>query len=164
MHELGWIEGRTVAIEYRWSEGRPERVGEFAAEFVQQKVDVIVTYGGAVATLKQATTSIPIVFALAVDPLGIGLVANLSRPGGNVTGFSLQQAETASKRLALLREVVPGLRRLAIMFDSSYPASVQERGNVCSAHARRGGHATGDTTKGRYCVRVRCYQRPRKRG
>ena len=119
LRELGWIEGRTVAFEYRWSEGRPERVAEFAAEFVQQKVDVIVTYGGAAAKLKEATTSIPIVFALAVDPLGIGLVANLSRPGGNVTGFSLQQAESASKRLELLREIVPSLRQLAIMLDST---------------------------------------------
>jgi putative tryptophan/tyrosine transport system substrate-binding protein len=133
LRELGWIEGKTIAFEYRWSEGRPERVAEFGAEFVQQKVDVIVTYGGAVATLKQATTSIPIVFALAVDPLGIGLVANLSRPGGNVTGFSLQQAESASKRLALLREIVPSLRRLAIIFDASYPASVQEGVNVQAA-------------------------------
>ena len=133
LRELGWIEGRTVAFEYRWSEGRPERVAEFAAEFVQQKVDVIVTYGGAAAKLKEATTSIPIVFALAVDPLGIGLVANLSRPGGNVTGFSLQQAESASKRLELLREIVPSLRQLAIMLDSTYAASVQEGINVQAA-------------------------------
>jgi len=126
LRQLGWIEDRTVAIEYRWSEGRPERVAQFAAEFAQQKVDVIVTYGGAVTILKQMTTSIPIVFALAADPLGIGLVANLSRPGGNVTGLSLQQAESASKRLALLREVVPSLRGLAIMFDAAYPASVRE--------------------------------------
>ena len=87
--QLGWIEGRTVAIEYRWSEGRPERVAEIAAEFVQQKVDVIVTYGGAVATVKQATASIPIVFAIAGDPVGSGFVANLAHPGGNVTGMSL---------------------------------------------------------------------------
>ena len=130
LRQLGWMEDRTVAIEYRWSEGRPERVAQFAAEFAQQKVDVIVTYGGAVTILKQATTSIPIVFALAVDPLGIGLVANLSRPGGNVTGLSLQQAESASKRLALLREVVPSLRGLAVMFDAAYPASVRETANV----------------------------------
>ncbi len=90
LRELGWIEGRTVAIEYRWSEGRPERVAEIAAEFVRQKVDVIVTFGGAVATLKQATASIPIVFAIATDPIGSGLVASLSRPGGNVTGLSIQ--------------------------------------------------------------------------
>jgi putative ABC transport system substrate-binding protein len=135
LRELGWIEGRTVAIEYRWSEGRRERVAEFAAEFVQQKIDVIVTYGGAVSGVKQATTSIPIVFALAIDPLGIGLVTNLSRPGGNVTGLSMQQAEIASKRLALLREVVPNLRRLAIMFDAGYPASVRETTNVeATAH------------------------------
>src|SRR5580658_6769793 len=81
LHELGWIDGRTVAIEYRWSEGRPERVPEIAAELVRQKVDVVVTYGGAVTALKRATTSIPIVFAIAIDPVGIGLVDSLSRPG-----------------------------------------------------------------------------------
>jgi putative ABC transport system substrate-binding protein len=85
--ELGWIEGRTIAIETRWPEGRPERVAEIAAEFVRQKVDVIVAYGGAVATVKQATASIPIVFPIAQEPLGIGLVTNLSHPGGNVHGI-----------------------------------------------------------------------------
>jgi putative tryptophan/tyrosine transport system substrate-binding protein len=130
LRELGWIEGRTVSIEYRKSEGRPERVAEIAAEFVQLKIDVIVTYGGAVAILKQATASIPIVFALAADPIGSGLVASLSRPGGNVTGFSLLQPDVAGKRLELLRQLVPGLRRLAIMFDADYPASVREMGNV----------------------------------
>ena len=130
LRELGWIKGRTVAIEYRFSEGRSNRVSEVAAEFVQQKADVIVTYGGAVPTFKQATASIPIVFAIAVDPLGMGLVANLTRPGGNVTGLSMQQNETTSKRLELLREVVPGLRRLAIMFDGGYRASVGEKGEV----------------------------------
>ena len=136
LRQLGWIEGRTVAIEYRWSEGRPERVGEFAAEFVQQKVDVIVTYGGAVATLKQATASIPIVFAVATDPLGSGLVASLARPGGNVTGLSLEASDIASKRLELLREAVPRLRRLAIMFDADYAATVREMDEAQSA-ARR---------------------------
>jgi len=128
--ELGWVEGRTVAIERRWSEGRAERVAEIAAELVQQKVDVIVTIGGAVATVKRATTSIPIVFAIALDPLGIGLVASLSHPGGNVTGLSLQAAEVASKRLELLREIVPGLSRLAILFDANYPASTREADDV----------------------------------
>ena len=128
--ELGWIEGRTVTIAVRWSEGRPERVAEIATEFVRQKLDVIVTYGGAVATLKKATTSIPIVFAIAVDPIGSGLVASLSRPGGSVTGLSLQAADTAGKRLELLREVVPSLHRLAIMFDAAYPATILEMGNV----------------------------------
>jgi putative tryptophan/tyrosine transport system substrate-binding protein len=131
--ELGWIKGRTIAIEYRWSEGRPERVAEFAAEFVQQKVDVILTYGGAVATLKQVTASIPIVFAVATDPLGSGLVASLARPGGNVTGLSLQASDVAGKRFELFREAVPRLRQLAIMFDAGYPATVREMDGAQSA-------------------------------
>jgi putative tryptophan/tyrosine transport system substrate-binding protein len=130
LRELGWVEGRTVAIEYRWSEGRPERAAEIATEFVQQKVDVIVTYGGAVATVKQATASIPIVFPLAVDPLGSGFIASLARPGGNVTGLSLQASDAAGKRLELLRDVVPKLRRLGILFDAGYAAAVQEKGEV----------------------------------
>jgi putative ABC transport system substrate-binding protein len=127
IHELGWAEGRDVAIAYRWTEGVPEAVTEIARELVQRKVDVIVTYGGAVSTLKQVTTSIPIVFAIAVDPLGIGLVASLSHPGANVTGLSVQSTDLASKRLELLREVVPRLHRLAIIFDVGYPAAA--RGN-----------------------------------
>jgi putative tryptophan/tyrosine transport system substrate-binding protein len=123
MGELGWIAGRNIAIEYRWSEGRQAAVAEIAAEFVRQKVDIIVTYGGAVTILKQAT-SIPIVFAIAVDPVGIGLVASLSHPGGNVTGLSIQTTDLAGKRLELYRELVPGLRRLAIIFDAGYPAAV----------------------------------------
>jgi putative tryptophan/tyrosine transport system substrate-binding protein len=133
LHELGWIEGRTIAIEYRWSEGRPERVAEVAAEFVRQKVDIIVTHGGAVAALKQATSDIPIVFAIAVDPVGGGLVANLSSPGGNVTGLSLQLSDIAGKRLELLREAVPGLRRLAILFDAGYPGSLKESSEAQTA-------------------------------
>jgi putative tryptophan/tyrosine transport system substrate-binding protein len=133
LSQLGWIEGRTIAIEYRWSEGRPERVAEIAAEFARQKVDIIVTYGGAVATLKQATAVIPIVFAIAGDPVGSGFVESLARPGGNVTGMSLQQNDIASKRLELLRDVVPNLRRLAIMFNSDYPSSVRETGEVQTA-------------------------------
>jgi len=130
LRELGWIEGRTVAVEYRWADGRPERVAEIAAEFVRRKVDIIVTYGEAVTPLKQATSSIPIVFAVAIDPVGIGLVASLARPGGNVTGLSVQQTEITGKRIELLRAVVPGLQRLAILFDAGYPASVLEAGNV----------------------------------
>jgi putative ABC transport system substrate-binding protein len=124
MGELGWIAGRNIAIEYRWSEGRQAPVAEIAAEFVRQKVDVIVTYGGAVTVLKQATASIPIVFAIAVDPVGIGLVASLSHPGGNVTGLSIQTTDLAGKRLELLRQLVPDLRRLAIIFDEGYPGAV----------------------------------------
>jgi putative ABC transport system substrate-binding protein len=88
MRELGWIDGQTVAIEYRWAEGHTEQFRKIADEFVRLKVDVIVTVGGAVAATKQATSTIPIVFAIAVDPVGSGLVASLARPGGNVTGLS----------------------------------------------------------------------------
>ncbi|MGC1825098.1 MAG: ABC transporter substrate-binding protein [Pseudolabrys sp.] len=124
MRELGWIEGRTIAIEYRWSEGRPERYAEIAGEFVRLKVDAIVTVGSAVPIVKQATTTIPIVFAVGIDPVGSGLVASLAKPGGNVTGLSLQANDLAGKRLELLRQVVPQLRRLAIMFNAgnSQPA------------------------------------------
>jgi putative tryptophan/tyrosine transport system substrate-binding protein len=108
----------------------PERVAEIAAEFVRQKVDVIVTYGGAVTVLKQSTPVIPIVFAVAIDPTGGGLVADLSRPGGNVTGLSLQATEMAGKRLDLLREALLHLRRLAIISDAGYPAARQEMGEV----------------------------------
>src|SRR5271170_4811161 len=126
LRELGWIEGRTIAIEYRWSEGRPERYAEIAAEFVRLKVDVIVTVGTAVPTVKQATSDIPIVFAVAIDPIGNGLVASLARPGGNVTGLSIQAGELAGKRIELLREVVPQLHRLAIIFDAGNTQPVLE--------------------------------------
>ena len=134
LRELGWIEGSTVAIEYRWAEARPERYAEIAAEFVRLKVDVIVTVGAAVLAAKQATSVIPIVFAAANDPLGTGLLASLARPGGNVTGLSSSLgADLAGKRVELLREVVPGLRRLAIMSNAGYPAAVLELGEAESA-------------------------------
>jgi len=126
LRELGWIEGRTVAIEYRWAEGHPERFAEIATEFVGLKVDVIVTRGGAVLAAKQATSVIPIVFAAAGDPVGGGLVASLARPGGNITGLSVQAPDLAGKRLELLREVFPDLRRLAIMGNVDYAATVLE--------------------------------------
>jgi putative tryptophan/tyrosine transport system substrate-binding protein len=126
MRELGWIEGRTIAIEYRWSEGRPERYAEIAAEFVRMKVDAIVTVGTAVPIVKQATAIIPIVFAVGIDPVANGLVASLARPGGNVTGLSIQAAELAGKRLELLREVVPHFHRLAIIFDAGNTQPVLE--------------------------------------
>jgi putative ABC transport system substrate-binding protein len=121
LRELGWIEGRTVAIEYRWAEGHSERFPEIAAELVRLKVDVIVTTGGAVLAAKQATTVIPIVFAVAADPVVSGMVTSLARPGGNVTGLALQSPDVAGKRLELLREVIPGLRRLAILANIGYP-------------------------------------------
>ena len=136
LRELGWVEGRTVAIEYRWSEGRSERYAEIAAEFVRLKVDVILTVGSAVPSVKQATTVIPIVFAVAIDPVGSGLVASLAKPGGNVTGLSIQANELAGKRLELLREVMPALRRLAIMFNADNTQPVLEMGET-QAEARR---------------------------
>jgi putative tryptophan/tyrosine transport system substrate-binding protein len=134
LRELGWLEGRDVAIEYRWAEGRDERAAEIAAEFVRRKVDVIVTSGtGMVLAAKQATSVIPIVFAAAGDPVGTGLVASLARPGGNVSGLSSQTAETAGKRLELLREIVPGLRRLAILANVSNPLAVLDMREVQGA-------------------------------
>jgi ABC-type uncharacterized transport system substrate-binding protein len=134
LHELGWNEGRTIAIEYRWAEGREERFAELAAELVRLKVDVIVTSGTpAVMASKQATSVIPIVFATAGDPVGNNLVASLARPGGNVTGLSILAADLAGKRLELLREVVPGLRRLAIMGNVGNPFTVLEMGEVQAA-------------------------------
>jgi ABC-type uncharacterized transport system substrate-binding protein len=129
--ELGWIDGRTVAIEYRWAEARTERYTEIAAELVKLKVDVIVTWASApVLAAKQSTALIPIVFAAQMDPVGAGVVASLARPGGNVTGMSIQQTDTAGKRLELLREVVPNLGRLAIMANVGAPGAILEMREV----------------------------------
>jgi putative ABC transport system substrate-binding protein len=130
MRELGWIEGRNLAIEHRWAEGRSERFAEIAAEFVRLKVDVIVTGGSATLAAMQATSTIPIVFAVGTDPVGAGYVASLARPGGNATGLSQQRTETAGKRLEILREVVPGIRRLAIMANVGNPSTVLEMREV----------------------------------
>jgi putative tryptophan/tyrosine transport system substrate-binding protein len=130
LHDLGWIEGRTTIIDYRWAEGRTERYAEIAAEFVRLKVDVIVTVGGAVAAAKQATATIPIVFAYAGDPVGSGMVASLAKPGGNVTGLSVQSTDLAGKRLEILREIFPDVRRLAIIGNVEYAATVLEMGEA----------------------------------
>jgi ABC-type uncharacterized transport system substrate-binding protein len=133
LRELGWIEGRTVAIEVRWAEGHFDRFADIAAEFIRLKVDVIVTAGPPVFAAKQATSVIPIVFATVADPLGSGLVASLARPGGNVTGLSLTSPDLAGKRLELLREAVAGLRRLAVMANGDYPPAVRELEEVEAA-------------------------------
>jgi ABC-type uncharacterized transport system substrate-binding protein len=130
LRELGWIEGRTVAIEYRWAEGRNERYADIAAEFVRLKVDVAAT--------KQVTSTIPIVFAIAVDPLGSGMVDSLARPGGNATGLSVQSTELAGKRLEILREALPNLQRLAIIGDVGYASSVLEMSEVQAAARKVG--------------------------
>jgi putative tryptophan/tyrosine transport system substrate-binding protein len=138
LRTLGWIEDRTVRIEYRWSNGSPDRIAEIAADFVRLNVDVILTDGPAVTTLERTTASIPIIFALASDPVGGGLVASLARPGGNVTGLSLESTDLAGKRAELLREVVPHLRRLAILVDVGFAQSLLELGAV-QAMARTSG-------------------------
>ena len=134
LRELGWVEGRNVAIEYRWAEGRSQRATELAAELVHRKVDIMVMNGTPqVLAAKQATSTIPVVFVGLGDPVGTGVVAGLARPGSNLTGLSLQQTDTATKRLELLREVVPGLRRLAILAHVGSPNAVLDMGEVQAA-------------------------------
>ena len=134
LRELGWTEGGTVVMEVRWAEGLTERFAEIATEFVQLKVDAIVAAGtSAIIAAKQATSAVPIVFVGAGDPLGTGLVASLARPGGNLTGLSGQTTDTVGKRVELLREAVPGLRRLAIMWNADNPTNVLEMREVLTA-------------------------------
>ena len=134
LREHGWIDGRNIAIEYRWVEGREERFAEVAAELVRLKVDVIVTSGTpAVMALKQATAVIPIIFATAGDPVGNKLVASLARPGGNVTGLATLAADLAAKRIEILRELIPGLHRLAVMGNVGNPFTVLELAEVQAA-------------------------------
>ena len=131
LHELGWIEGRTIAIEYRWAEGRNEHLAEIADEFVRLKVDVIVTSATpTTVAVKKATSSIPIVFASVGDPIGAGLVASLARPGANVTGLSLQMSDTAGKRLGIMREVSARLRHVAIMANGDNAYMLRGSGNA----------------------------------
>jgi len=133
LHELGWVEGRTMSIEYRWAEGHSDRYAEITAEFVQLKVDVIVTAGSAALAAKKVTSAVPIVFTIAADPLGDGMVASLARPGGNVTGLSTQAVDAASKRLELLREIIPSLRRFALLAEAGNFGTVLEQRKVQAA-------------------------------
>jgi putative ABC transport system substrate-binding protein len=133
LRELGWIEGRTIAIEYRWADGRADRLPELAAELVRLNASVIVTTGTGVPSLKQATSVIPIVFTIANDPVGGGLVTSLSRPGGNATGLSQLAADLGGKRVEILREVVPSLRRLAILYNAGNAVTASEMRQVQEA-------------------------------
>src|SRR3954452_1433151 len=129
--ELGWVDGRNVVIEFRWAEARAERYNEIATEFANRSVDVIVTWASApVLAAKRATTTIPIVFAAQMDPVGAGVVASLAKPGGNVTGVSIQQTDTAGKRIEFLREMVPKLARLGVMANSGAPGAMIEMHEV----------------------------------
>jgi len=125
LRELGWIEGRNVTIEVRWADGRTERFAE--------RVDVILTSGAAIAAAREATSVIPIVFTLARDPVASGVVTSLARPGGNVTGLSAQSTELVGKRLELLREIIPSLRQLAVMYNTSNPNVALEAREVQAA-------------------------------
>jgi putative tryptophan/tyrosine transport system substrate-binding protein len=131
LRELGWTDGRTVAIEYRWAEGHSERLTEIAADLVREKVDVIVPAGTpAIAAAKQATSVIPIVFAADGDPVGTGLVASLAHPGGNITGMSMENTDTGTKRLELLRKTVPIIHRLAVLANVGFPDAVLDMRHV----------------------------------
>jgi putative ABC transport system substrate-binding protein len=138
LRELGWIEGRTLTIEYRWAEGRNERMAEYAAEFVGLKVDVIVTSAGGANAARQATSVIPIVFAAYGDPVASGLIASLARPGGNVTGLTIQPTDLTGKRLDLLREIVPGFRRLSIMGNVANTGFGKEQAELQTAASNSG--------------------------
>jgi putative ABC transport system substrate-binding protein len=133
LQELGWVEGRTIAIEYRWAEGHSERYAEIVTEFVRLKVDVIVSVSSAALVAKRVTSTIPIVFTVAADPLGDGMVASLARPGGNVTGLSSQAADVTGKRLEFFREAIPGLRRFAVLAQVGNLGNVLEQSQVQAA-------------------------------
>jgi ABC-type uncharacterized transport system substrate-binding protein len=126
LRELGWIEGRNILIEQRWADNRFERFSEIANDLVRLKVDVILTTGSVALAIKQETAAIPVVFAVDADPVGRGLVASLARPGGNITGLSVQSVELVGKRLELLREIMPEARRLGVLVNAGFSGSMQE--------------------------------------
>jgi ABC-type uncharacterized transport system substrate-binding protein len=131
LRELGWVDGRTMAVEARWAEGRAERYGEIAAEFVRLKVAVIVAMGTPpTVAAKEATSAVPIVFVAVNDPVGTGLVASLARPGGNITGLANQHSDLAGKRIELLREIVPNFHRLSVLGNIANPANLLEMDSV----------------------------------
>src|SRR5215468_5249402 len=139
LRELGYIENRTFTVEYRWSEGRNERYAAMADGLAGLNVDVIVALGTpAIVAAKKATAIIPIVFPIASDPIGDGLVASLARPGGNATGLSTQQPDLAGKRLEILREIVPGLSRLAVLVNGQNPLAILNVGEVQAAGPKLG--------------------------
>jgi putative ABC transport system substrate-binding protein len=134
LRELGWIEGRTITIEYRWADGRFDRSPEVMADFVRRNVDIIVTHANPnILAAKRATSVIPIVFPTSGDPVANGIVASLSRPGGNLTGLSLLTSDLVGKRLELLREVLPGMRRLTTLANVGYASAVLEAEEVQTA-------------------------------
>src|ERR1700730_1126656 len=140
LNEAGFVEGRNVAIEYRWGEGRADRVPALAAELVQRKVDVIVATGGAHNAVKAATSSIPIVCTIGGDPVKSGLVASINRPGGNLTGASVLSSEMEGKRLELLRELVPTATLIGLLVDPSFEATADQISLIEAAAGEKGWH------------------------
>jgi putative ABC transport system substrate-binding protein len=128
LREHGWVENENLVFVFRYSEGRPERYSRLAAELVALKPDLIATGLGepAIRAVKEATATIPIVMAVASDPVGSGLVASLARPGGNVTGLSILAPAVGGKRLQLLREAVPKVSRVAVLWNAAYPSKEHE--------------------------------------
>src|SRR6516165_11114862 len=152
LRELGWIEDRNIKIDVRWAEGRSDRSAEIAADLVRLGVDVIATYSTEhTQIVKQVTSTIPIVFALAADPVRSGLVASLAHPGGNLTGLSAQNVDLTGKRFELLREIVPGLRRLAVLFNGNNPTSTIEIDIVRTAANPARGALANDLPHSRIC-------------
>jgi putative tryptophan/tyrosine transport system substrate-binding protein len=138
LKEAGYVEGHNVAIEYRWDEGQYERLPALAAELVQRQVAVIAAAGGTPSALaaKAATSTIPIVFETATDPIMLGLVASLSRPGGNLTGVTNQNVEVGPKRLAILRELLPTATAIAVLVNQTGPALTEQSLNGLQPAAR----------------------------
>ena len=140
LRDLGYEEGKHIVLEYRFAEGQYERLPALAAELVRLPVDVLVTAGPGTLAAKQATATIPIVFTVFADPVAEGLVASLARPGGNVTGLSMMSQDLAAKRLELLTAVVPGLRRIAILWNPARPAQALQIQELQTAAAQGGLH------------------------
>src|SRR5215510_1852959 len=125
LRELGYVEGQNIVLEYRWTEGRIERLPDLAADLVRRKVDIIVASSQGAVAAQQATTAIPIVMPIITDPVRLGLVASLARPGGNATGFATQNDELPGKWLQLVKETLPKVSRVAVLFQPTYDGGVQ---------------------------------------
>ena len=135
LRELGYVEGRNIIVEYRWTEGRTERLPGLAADLVRLKVEVIVASSQGAVAAKQATTAIPIVMPIITDPVRLGLVASLAKPGGNATGFATQNDELPGKWIELVKETLPKVSRVAVLFHPTYDGGVQLKASEAAARS-----------------------------
>jgi putative tryptophan/tyrosine transport system substrate-binding protein len=135
LRELGYVEGRNIMVEYRSAEGRPDRLPDLAADLVRLKVDVIVASSQGAVAAKQATTTIPIVMPIITDPVRLGLVASLAKPGGNATGFATQNDELPGKWMELVKETLPNASRVAVLFHPTYDGGVQLKASEAAARS-----------------------------